>query len=370
MPSNDQKRRVAVLFGGRSAEHDVSITSALSIIRYIDKRKYEVVPIKISREGRWKVLTDIKTLDSVRALESAEGSTVLVGDPETKGLVRIGGTEPSASNESIDVVFPVLHGTYGEDGTIQGLFQLAGIPCVGGGVLASALGMDKVLQKQVFRQHGLPMAGFIWFLRKEWEEKPQEIRARVEGEIGFPCFVKPANLGSSVGIFKVKDGVSLFACLSKAAQYDRKLVVEKAVDSRELECAVLGNDEPEASVVGEIVPCNEFYDYEAKYLVEGSQTLVPADVPPAVSNSVRGMAVSAFKALDCSGMARVDFFLERGTDRVLINEINTIPGFTPISMYPKLWEASGIPYADLIDQLIELALARHADLNRSRFHRE
>jgi D-alanine-D-alanine ligase len=369
LPSSDKKLRVAVLFGGRSAEHEVSLTSALSIIQRINQEKYQVVAVKISREGQWKVLPDVRSLDSVRALETAAGQTVLVGDPEAKGLVRTEGREPDQRNEFVDVVFPVLHGTYGEDGTIQGLFQLAGIPCVGGGVLASAVGMDKVVQKQVFLQHGLPMADFIWFLRREWEASPGPVRERIRNEIGFPCFIKPANLGSSVGIFKIKDESALEGSISKAAQYDRKLVVERAVDARELECAVLGNDAPEASVVGEIIPCNEFYDYEAKYLLDGSRTVVPADVPQDVSDSVRSMALSAFKAVDCAGMARIDFFLERGTGRVLLNEINTIPGFTPISMYPKLWEASGIPYPELIDRLIGLALERHADIGRSRVRR-
>jgi D-alanine-D-alanine ligase len=369
LSSSERKLRVAVLFGGRSAEHEVSVTSALSIIQRIDQEKYEIVPVKISREGQWKVLADVRALDSVRALETAAGQTVLVGDPETSGLVRTEGPDTDRRNEPVDVVFPVLHGTYGEDGTIQGLFQLAGIPCVGGGVLASAVGMDKVLQKQVFLQHGLPMARFIWFLRKEWETSPERIRKRIQSEIGFPCFVKPANLGSSVGIFKIKDESALDARLGDAAQFDRKLVVERAVDARELECAVLGNDDPEASPVGEIISCNEFYDYEAKYLLDGSRTVVPADVPQVVSDSVRRMAVTVFKAVDCAGMARVDFFLERGTNRVLVNEINTIPGFTPISMYPKLWEAGGIPYSDLIDRLIGLALERHADMGRSRVQR-
>ena len=364
-----RKLRVAVLFGGRSAEHEVSVTSALSIIQRLDPQKYDVIPVKISREGQWKVLPSGKALDSVQALEIASGPTVLVGDPEAKGLVRIGGGSPDITHDPIDVAFPVLHGTYGEDGTIQGLLQLAGIPFVGGGVLASAVGMDKVIQKEIYRQRGLPMTDFIWFLRKEWESSREAIRRRVIREIGFPCFVKPANLGSSVGIFKIKNEAELDGRVTQAAQFDRKLVIEKAVIGRELECAVLGNDDPQASVVGEIVPCNEFYDYEAKYLQEGSQTLIPAFVPPEVSGTVRRMAVDAFKAVDCAGMSRVDFFFERGTNRVLINEINTIPGFTPISMYPKLWEASGVPYAELLDRLIQLAVERHAELTRNRIQR-
>jgi len=364
------KLNVAVLFGGRSAEHEVSITSALSIIQNIDKGKYNVIPVKISREGRWKVLPDLKALDSVKALGTAEGTLVLVGDPETRGLVCLPAPDvPGWQDRPVDVVFPVLHGSYGEDGTVQGLFQLADIPCVGGGILASALGMDKILMKQVFRQQGLQTADSVWFLRKAWEASPESVLKQVRDTIGFPCFVKPANMGSSVGIYKIRDDQEFRQALPKAAKFDRKLLVEASIDGRELECAVLGNDEPQASVVGEIVPCNEFYDYEAKYLLNGSKTLIPADVSKTVSEEIRHQAVLAFKAIDCAGMARVDFFLEHGTNRVLINEINTIPGFTPISMYPKLWEASGIPYPELLDRLIQLALDRHADLKRSKFQR-
>lgn len=357
---------MAVLFGGRSVEHDVSVTSALSIIQSIDPGKYQVIPVKISREGRWKVLPDPKALDSIKALNDAEGPQVLVSDPVSRGLIHV---ERGRDDQPVDVVFPVLHGSFGEDGTVQGLIQLAGIPCVGGGVLASALGMDKILMKQVFRQHDLPMADFIWFTRKEWETSPETVLEKIRNTIGFPCFVKPANSGSSVGIYKIRVERELRRFVPEAAKYDRKLLIEKAVEGRELECAVLGNDDPRASVVGEIVPCNEFYDYEAKYLAEGSKTIIPADIPEPVAEEVRRISVLAFKAVDCAGMARVDFFLESGTNRILINEINTIPGFTPISMYPKLWEASGISYPQLIDQLIELALERHADLNRSQFQR-
>ena len=297
-----------------------------------------------------------------------------MGDPETKGLVRVeGGREVSsatAPQESVDVVFPVLHGTFGEDGTVQGLLRLADLPCVGAGVLASALGMDKILMKQVFRQHRFPTTEFVWFLRKDWEESPDAVTDRVRGEVGFPCFVKPANTGSSVGVFKAHGEEEFPSCVDGASAFDRKILVERAVEARELECGVLGNDDPEASVVGEVIPCREFYDYEAKYLLEGSKVLIPADVPKAVSEEVRRLAVEAFKTIDCAGMARVDFFLERETDRVFLNEVNTIPGFTPISMYPKLWEASGIPYPELIDRLISLALERHEDLNRSKFRRE
>ena len=375
MIRSSRKLRVAVLFGGRSAEHDVSLASAFSILQNIDTEKYDVVPVKISREGRWTVLPNVHALDSPKTLEAVHGKTVLVGDPSSRGLVSVDGPDgiparADPSHEPVDLVFPVLHGTFGEDGTVQGLLQLADIPCVGGGVLASALGMDKVLQKQVFREAGIPIVDFLWFPRKEWVLSPGPIRDRIRTQIGFPCFVKPANLGSSVGVLKIKNERGIGDAVDEAARFDRKLIVEKAIDARELECAVLGNDDPRTSVVGEIVPCNEFYDYEAKYLRNGSQTLIPADIPAAVSDEVQRLAMGAFKALDGAGMARVDFFLERQTERVFLNEINTIPGFTPISMYPKLWEASGIAYPELIDRLIELALERYADLHQSRFRRE
>jgi D-alanine-D-alanine ligase len=372
--SKKKKIRVAVLFGGRSSEHEVSLTSALSILKHIDQTKYSVLPIKISKEGRWQALSSLKSLDSYQSLESLKGTLVLVGDPQSKGLVKLIKNVPDSSAENwskepIDVVFPVLHGTFGEDGRVQGLLDLADLPCVGAGVLASALGMDKILMKQLFLQNDLPSPDFLYFLRKDWEKSAEVILRGIVKEISFPCFVKPANTGSSVGVSKAHDEKGLIRAVDQAGLYDRKILVEKAIDARELECAVLGNDDPKASVVGEIVPCNEFYDYEAKYLLDGSKTLVPADIPDSVSQTVRNMSIAAFKALDCAGMARVDFLLERRTNRVFINEINTIPGFTPISMYPKLWEASGISYPELIDRLIELALERHRDLNQSKFSR-
>jgi len=371
----NKKLRVALLFGGKSTEHEVSLTSALSVLKHIDKEKYAVLPIRISKDGRWWLLSGMESLDSVEALAKTEGSPVIVGDPETKGFFRVekgvGRTLTEALfPEPVDVVFPILHGTFGEDGTIQGLLSLADVPFVGAGVLSSALSMDKIMMKQMFLQNDLPSADFIWFLRKAWKDSPEIIQKGVREEIGFPCFVKPANTGSSVGIFKSHDETEFASLVDQASQYDRKILVEKAVDARELECSVLGNDDPEASVVGEIIPCNEFYDYEAKYILDGSRTIIPADVPEEVSEEVRRMAVMAFKAVDCAGMGRVDFLLERGTDRIFVNEINTIPGFTPISMYPKLWEASGISYAELIDRLIELALERYKDLSLSKFRRE
>ncbi len=262
----------------------------------------------------------------------------------------------------------MLHGTFGEDGTVQGLLALADLPCVGGGVLASALGMDKILMKQIFIQNDLPCTDFIWFIRKKWAYSQEVIRKAIVKEIGFPCFVKPANAGSSVGISKVKTEADLASAIDAAFEYDRKVLVEKAIEARELECAVLGNDDPIASVVGEILPSNEFYDYEAKYISTESKTIIPADLPDTIAKSIQHYAVEAFKAIDCAGMARVDFFLEKNTHRIFVNEINTIPGFTPISMYPKLWEASGISYPELIHRLIQLAIERYEDLRCSKFY--
>ena len=367
------KLRVALIFGGRSSEHEVSLTSAISILQNINRDKYEILPIKITRSGRWQLLSSSDELSTSRSLDNASGPMILAGDPESAGFFVLE-TDTRQSPKRIefrpvDAAFPVLHGTFGEDGTVQGFLSLSGIPCVGAGVLASALGMDKILMKQVFFQNDLPCVDFIWFLRKKWKEEPNIIIQAIQKEIGFPCFVKPANTGSSVGVFKAKTEEDLIRFIGAATEYDRKILVEKAIEGRELECSVLGNDEPEASVVGEIIPANEFYDYDAKYLSDGSKTLVPADLSEPIAKAVRHFAVEAFKAVDCAGMARVDFFLERGTSRIFVNEINTIPGFTPISMYPKMWEASGIPYSELIDKLIGLALERHSDLTRSSFQK-
>ena len=369
-----KKIRVALLFGGRSTEHEVSLNSAVGILQNIDKSKYEVLPVKITRDGRWLLLPDVDSLDSASRMEKSEGSVVVMGDPLVKGLFRLGGDDGPASAPpkdeiAVDVIFPILHGTFGEDGTLQGLVSMADLPCVGAGVLASALGMDKIMTKQMYFQNDLPGVDFIWFLRKDWKATREVIKKGVSEEIGFPCFIKPANSGSSVGVYKVHDEQEFDTYMDRAVEYDRKILVEKAVDARELECAVLGNDDPKASVVGEIVPANEFYDYEAKYQSEESRTLIPADIPGEISEAVRKLAVKAFKAIDCAGMGRVDFLLERDTNRIFVNEINTIPGFTPISMYAKLWEASGIPYSELIDRLIQLAIERHEDLSRTKFLR-
>ena len=369
---NKQKLRVALLFGGRSTEHEVSLTSAVGILKAIDKNKYDILPIKISKDGQWLLLDELQSLESVERLKNGRGLPVIVGDPETKGFLKIekkGAEAFRLSHEPVDVVFPVLHGTFGEDGTVQGLLSLASIPFVGAGVLASAIGMDKVMMKQIFFQNDLPSSDFIWFLRKDWEKSPEIIQKGVRDHIGFPCFVKPANTGSSVGISKAHNEEELPDCVNRAAEYDRKILIEKAIDARELECGVLGNDKPEASVVGEIIPCNEFYDYEAKYISGESRIVIPAEIPNEITKKVRNMAVAAFKAIDCAGMGRIDFLLERGTNKIFVNEINTIPGFTPISMYPKLWEASGISYSDLIDRLIELAIERYNDIHHSIFYR-
>lgn len=359
------KLRVAILFGGRSTEHDVSLVSALGVLQNIPREKYEILLVKISRDGKWQLLPSDTDL-TLSSLKNASGPLVLPGNPSARGFFIVEGN--SISFIPVDVVFSILHGTFGEDGTVQGLLALADIPCVGGGVLASALGMDKILMKQIFIQNDLLCTDFIWFIRKKWASSQEVIRKAIIQEIGFPCFVKPANGGSSVGTRKVKTEEELSPAIDFAFQYDRKVLVEKAVQARELECAVLGNDDPSASGVGEIVPANEFYDYEAKYHSSESKTIIPAEVPEHIAKTIQRYAVQAFKAIDCAGMARVDFFLEKGTNAIFINEINTIPGFTPISMYPKLWEASGISYSELIHRLIQLAIERHEDLSRSLFY--
>jgi D-alanine-D-alanine ligase len=363
-----KKIRVAVIFGGRSGEHEVSLLSAEGIIKAIDKEKYEVLPVGITKEGRW-----IASGDPMRALRSGmiDGQSrpaALLGDPSQRALLCLEEQEKALQATrlaEVEVVFPVLHGPYGEDGTVQGLLELAELPYVGAGVLGSALGIDKVVQKRVLRAHGLPVPDFSLVLRKEWEQRPNAVIDRILETLGCPCFVKPANLGSSVGIAKVHGPEALPGALNEAARYDRRLIVEQAIDAREIEVSVLGNDDPIASVPGEIIPCNEFYDYEAKYISGDSELLIPAPISGELARHIQEMAVRAFKAIDCAGMARADFFLERGAGKIYINELNTIPGFTPISMYPKLWEASGVSYTELIDRLIELALERYRDKQRS-----
>lgn len=343
--------RVMVVFGGRSGEHEVSLASARSVIEGLEKAGHEVVPVGITREGRW-----LAGGDPLRELEASSG-----GKMETSGPPALAAHRPPAEMGSVDVVFPVLHGPYGEDGTLQGLLELADIPYVGAGVLASAVGMDKITMKKVFAHHGLPQVRWVELTRKGWRERRKEVLREVEDSLGFPCFVKPSNLGSSVGISRATDPEELAAALDAAATLDRRIIVEAGVDAREIEVSVLGNEDPEVSVPGEIViRKGDFYDYEAKYSEGGMELKAPADIPEEVSSEIRRIARTAYEAIDAAGMARVDFFLERGTGRVLLNEINTIPGFTATSVYSRLWEASGLPYERLLERLIELALERHA----------
>lgn len=345
------RKRIAVLFGGRSGEHEVSIRSAASVIKALDQAKYEVIPVAITKEGRW-----LPPGKSVGLLPpDAQQAT------STETAVTVSHEPGTASG--VDVVFPVLHGTFGEDGTVQGFFELADVAYVGAGVLGSACGMDKDIMKRLFRQAGLPTVEHIALLRRD---RHKRIDALEQG-FGYPLFVKPANLGSSVGITKAHNRKELTQALDRAAEYDRKIVVERAVIGREIECSVLGNDDPEASVPGEILPAHEFYDYEAKYISEDSKTVIPAQLTPDQTLEVQRLAVAAFQAVECCGLARVDCFLEKQTGKILLNEINTMPGFTSISMYPKMWEASGLPYPKLIDRLIELALERQAEKRATRY---
>jgi D-alanine-D-alanine ligase len=364
-----KKLRIGLIFGGRSAEHEVSLISAQGVMRAIDQGKYTVVPIGITKEGRWLASGDPwQALNSGVTTESTPAA--LLAEPTQRGLMCLeegeeGNRLTAVRLSQIDVLFPVLHGPYGEDGTVQGLLELAGIPYVGAGVVASAVGMDKALFKDIMRAHGLPVVPYVVIKRQAWDQQPEAVLDRIEAEIGYASFVKPANLGSSVGVSIAHNRAELRAALDEAARYDRKLVVEMAVDAREIEVSVLGNDEPAASVPGEIVPCNEFYDYSAKYVDEGSQLLIPAPIPAMTAERARQLAVQAFVAIDCAGMARVDFLLDRRTGELYLSELNTIPGFTPISMFTRLWEATEVSYTDLISQLIDLALERHADKSRS-----
>jgi D-alanine-D-alanine ligase len=391
-----RKLRVGILFGGRSGEHEVSLLSAASILKAIDRNKFDVTPIGITKEGRWLAAADAHGLleGNGGTISDMGARRLRAGDPAAtpgarllhEGIPTLLAPEPGVSKdlvkkerldgESLDVVFPVLHGTFGEDGTIQGLFELAGIAYVGSGVLGSAAGMDKDAMKRLFAQAGLPIVKHVTLLRSEWEKSPRKAIARVEATLKYPLFVKPANLGSSVGISKAHDRKELGPALELAAKYDRKLIVEEGVGgksgrARELEVAVLGNDDPKASVVGEIIPGKEFYDYEAKYLSEGSVPVIPAKLRKAEAKKIRDMAVAAFKACDLAGLARVDFLMEPGgRRRIYLNEVNTLPGFTQISMYPKLWDATGVGYRDLISRLIELAIERHAEKTRTVYSRE
>ena len=396
-----KKLRVGVLFGGRSGEHEVSLLSAASVLNAIDKSKYEVVPIGITKEGRWVTAAHAERLLKGKVSETADARQLRAGDPETTSAAAVlargeGVVVPPIPGENhsalvpfetdahelraavnpvdVDVIFPVLHGTFGEDGTIQGLLELADIAYVGAGVLGSAAGMDKDVMKRLFRDAGLPLVKHVTVLRSAWRDQPKKARQLIEQKLKYPLFVKPANLGSSVGISKVHDGGELPGAMDEAARFDRKLVIEEGVGgrkakAREIECSVLGNDKPIASVAGEVVPIKEFYDYNAKYLDEGSELIIPAKLSKAKMKEVQRLAVAAFQAVECSGLARVDFLMDPRNEKMYVNEINTLPGFTSISMYPKLWAASGIPYAELIDRLIQLGLERHAEKKQNRYSR-
>jgi D-alanine-D-alanine ligase len=387
-----KKLRVGVIYGGRSGEHEVSLASAAAVFKNLDPGRYDAVAIRIEKDGRWAlpdrpptlisaadVISDSRSVpvpfdgsrgtqaDRVREAHMTAhpgGDTLMTIDRTSAGS---GQAQPIVSGMALDVVFPVLHGPYGEDGTIQGLLELANVPYVGAGVLASAVGMDKAAMKLVFAAKGLPICDYEVVMKRDWQRDERRVLQQVVDRLGFPVFVKPANLGSSVGISKAKHTAELRTAIALAAEFDRKVVVEAAVPrAREIEVAVLGNDEPEASVPGEIIPSREFYDYEAKYLDGASRDVIPAALPETLAAEIRAMAVSAFKAIDCAGMARVDFLLAGDSGTLYLNEVNTIPGFTTISMYSKMWAASGLPYPALIDRLIALAIERHAEKQQLR----
>jgi D-alanine-D-alanine ligase len=348
-----------VLFGGRSGEHEVSLASARSVMDAMDEKKYEIYPVGISKSGRWITEGDPMSLLQSGLKEDTEGMDVSGALAVMEGLELAAKNASGARFPEVDVVFPVLHGPYGEDGTVQGFLELADVPYVGAGVLGSALGLDKIAQEAVLSANGLPVLPCLAVPRGRWREEPEDVLQDIEKEFAYPVFVKPANLGSSVGVSKAHDRDELVVALDLAGHYDRRLLVEAAVDAREIECSVLGNDDPKASLPGEVVPCNEFYDYKAKYIDGDSELQIPANLDEETVQEIQEMAVRAFLAIDCTGMARVDFFLCRDTGVLYVNEMNTIPGFTEISMYPKLWEASGLPYPRLIDRLIECALERY-----------
>jgi len=393
-----KKLRVGVLFGGRSGEHEVSLLSAASVMQAIDRSKYEVVPIGITKQGLW--LTDLHAEQLIKGEFTAapRNKNLRAGDPAAtsaaavlaKGEAVIVPPVPSAHSLvpfetprdhaaprpiSVDVIFPVLHGTYGEDGTLQGLLELADIPYVGSGVLGSAAGMDKDIMKRLFCDSRLPLVKHLAVLRSEWEQQPKKIEKMVDSALKYPVFVKPANLGSSVGISKAHEATELPAAMNEAARYDRKIIIEQGVGgkrhkAREIECAVLGNDEPIASICGEIIPSKEFYDYNAKYIDPGSELLIPARLDHTQVRQIQEMAIRAFQSVECSGLARVDFLMDPVSGHFYLNEVNTMPGFTAISMYPKLWAATGIEYPALIDRLIQLALERYADKKRNQFTKD
>jgi D-alanine-D-alanine ligase len=365
MTSENKRLRVGVLFGGRSGEHEVSLASAASVIRGLDPDKYEAVPIGISKEGHWLIGTAAQRM--LPEVLKAGQRVVMAADPTDAALIPLDG---SGRGQRLDVVFPVMHGTYGEDGTIQGLLDLASLPFVGAGVLGSAIGMDKDVAKKLLQHAKVPIVPWVTVYRADWERDPKNIQKQIEKKFRYPVFVKPATLGSSVGMTKVHSRQELAPALALASEFAMKILVERAVSAREIEVSVLGNHDPKASVPGEIVPHREFYDYTAKYLEEGTALIIPAKLKPAQVKRIQQLAVSAFRTLELSGMARVDFFLEKRGGKLFLNEVNTIPGFTSISMYPKLWEATGIPFRELIDRLIVLALEVHAEKARTKYEIE
>ncbi len=362
-----QKLRVGVIFGGRSGEHDVSVRSARAVLEALDKDKYEVVPLAITRAGSWL------TGDAAKALLPAEVHQAVPENAGANGVTALAALNPAgalaATAPRLDVAIPVLHGTYGEDGTIQGLFEMANVPYVGCGVLASACGMDKVTMKVLFKDAGLPVCEYTWFLRSAWEHGRAAVLQQVVAAVGFPCFVKPANLGSSVGISRATDEATLARAIDLAARYDRRILVEEGLDVREIECAVMGNDEPIASLPGEYIVYdkgNAFLDYTEKYAGTGhNEFVIPSPLSDELTQQIQEMAVTAFKAIDGAGLARVDFFMRRDTGEIFINEVNTLPGLTDVSGWPKMWAASGYPLARALDRLIELALERHREKARN-----
>ncbi|HLM57348.1 MAG TPA: D-alanine--D-alanine ligase family protein [Pyrinomonadaceae bacterium] len=369
-----EKIRVGVIYGGRSGEHEVSIRSARSVIEAIDRDKYEVIPLAITREGRWlspaesaRLLPESASVLLPGEVKTSDEAMTIVGDPSRGSLLKL--ETGAGAAQKLDVVFPVMHGTFGEDGTIQGLLEMAGIPYVGCGVLASSCGMDKVTMKALFREAGLPICKYLWLLRSEWDGDAAAAERRVANGVGYPCFIKPANLGSSVGISRAADAEELARSIELAARYDRKIIIEEALDAREIECAVMGNDEPGASLPGEYVVHDErakFLDYTEKYSSTGHvEFVVPASIPEETVKRVQEISVRAFRAVDGAGFARVDFFLRRDTGELLLNELNTIPGLTDVSGFPKMWEASGVPFGEAIERLITLAFERHRDKARN-----
>ena len=361
---NEKRLRVGILFGGRSGEHEVSIASANSVLRALDPEKYEALPIGITKDGRWLVGASAQKL--LPEVLKKGHRVVMPPDPSAGSLMAVGEAHVRPALR-VDVVFPVLHGTFGEDGTVQGLLELAGVPYVGAGVLASAVGMDKDVQKRLFRDARLPVVPWLAVARRAWERQPDAVKKAVGQKFRYPVFVKPATLGSSVGMTKAHSARELPGALDLAAQFAQKIMVERAVNAREIELAVLGNEDPRVSIPGEVIPHREFYDYTAKYLEDGTRLEIPARLEPARIKRFQEFARRAFLALECRGMARVDFFLEKRTGKIYLNEVNTIPGFTSISMYPKMWEATGISYVQLIDRLIQLAIEEHQEKSRTKF---